>query len=185
MEKKGGKKSILGIIIALVIIAVAAHTYYNIYGFSLDFSQRGISGSAIFSDLISNAKSIDQKTKIVVAVEWLVVISIILYFLIKEKMKFDKEKKAGYVLIGKQKINIKKSRNQTDLDVLYELLQKNNFLTMTAIIKYFGIDKNTAITWCQILEEGDLATMHYPTVGEPKIVLNKKEASENANSQKA
>lgn len=61
-------------------------------------------------------------------------------------------------------------KNKTDIDSLYELLQKEKSINLSAIINTFGISKEKAEEWCRILEEGGLAIVHYPPIGELELI---------------
>ena len=167
------------IIFAILLIFISAfHTYYNLVG----FSPKGISGEAIFEDLREEKGPLSTKTKIIIATEWLLVILVMLYSLIKAKQKFQKDEKASETVI--KNVHLVRSRNKTDIDLLYELLLTKKSIPFPAITKYFQVDKKIAMEWCQILEEGNLGTIRYPTVGDPRIVLNGYEEKQNEAKQK-
>lgn len=64
-------------------------------------------------------------------------------------------------------------RTETQLDVLYDLLENYGLLKLSYIIKTFNIDKDEALEWCNILVEHGLAELSYPAFGEP--ILKKKD----------
>lgn len=180
-EKKGGKREVVAAFYIILFLIVLVHTYYNIYGLSIPkISQAGISGNAIFGDLLKKTEDIAQKNRMIIAAEWLILIILSIYFLIKTNKTFEKERKIENI-IAKININpqIKKSRSKTDLDVLYDLLKKNKLLTIKAISKYFKVSSEVAMNWCKILEEGDLAEIDYPAIGEPRIILIEKVIKNN------
>ncbi|MCS7134634.1 MAG: peptidylprolyl isomerase [Candidatus Pacearchaeota archaeon] len=61
-------------------------------------------------------------------------------------------------------------RTETQLDVLYELLEKHKSLKLSEITQMFKIEKDEAIEWCNILVEHGLAELKYPTFGEPILI---------------
>jgi len=61
-------------------------------------------------------------------------------------------------------------KNKTDIDNLYELLQREKSIRLSEITNNFGISKEKAEEWCRILEEGGLAIVHYPPIGEPELI---------------
>ncbi len=67
---------------------------------------------------------------------------------------------------------------QTDLDKLYAVLTERGKLTITEIAMIFGISKEQAEEWGKILKEQELATLHYPTVGEPEVIWRKLKSTE-------
>ncbi len=64
-------------------------------------------------------------------------------------------------------------RTETQLDVLYDLLENYETLKLSYITKTFNIEKDEALEWCNILVEHGLAELSYPAFGEP--VLKKKQ----------
>ncbi len=185
MEKKEeGKGKILVIAIGILVFLVVFHTYYNVVGFG-SMTSSGISGKSIFGsddEEENGEEGLSTKVRIIIASEWLLVILVMLYTLIKAKNKFKKEEKAESSI---KNVSLKKGRNKTDIDLLYELLLMKKSLQISAIAKYFKVSKLIAMNWCQILEEGNLAEIHYPTVGNPKIELNEPKEDENEAKQKA
>ncbi len=172
MKKEGGKKKVLGMFLFLIVLVLFFHTYYNLYGLKLpSFDEGSISGKAIFKDVQENSKKLSSNTRMVIILEWLALVSAMLFMLIRAKRKAESEKKQMESM-GKTKVHIVKSKSKTDLDVLYEILQQKKVLAIPVISKYFGIDANTAMSWSKILENGNLATIHYPTLGDPKLKLN-------------
>ena len=90
-------------------------------------------------------------------------------------MKLSKEEKDGKKFVDNiEKIHLEKGRSETDLDVLYRLLQEKKVLKLSAIYQIFKVGKDTALEWCTILEEANLVTIHYPTIGDPKVMLTEK-----------
>lgn len=59
---------------------------------------------------------------------------------------------------------------QTDLDKLYSVLAERGKLSIPEIALIFNISKDQAEEWGKILKDQDLATLHYPTVGEPELL---------------
>ena len=58
---------------------------------------------------------------------------------------------------------------QTELDALYELIQRYGRIKLSAIVKFFGIDKKQAEDWAMMLQDSRLAELHYPAFGEPEV----------------
>jgi hypothetical protein len=63
----------------------------------------------------------------------------------------------------------KKFKNKTDVDHLYEYLMQEKNVKLSKVAQSFNVPKEIAEEWCRILEEGGLAVMHYPAVGEPEL----------------
>ena len=179
IKKRGSKPKIIGAFIIILLVTVLIHTYYIIYGFSIPEISNSITGQATFEDVINKVKNVTQKTKIIIAAEWLIVIYTLIYVLIKTKKRIEKDKLLESS-IGKIEIKaIHTSRSKTDIDVLYDLLKQKKILTITAVSIYFKVEKNLAMEWFRILEEGNLATINYPTIGEARISLNEPEVKLN------
>ncbi len=160
-------------IMALVVAFVALHTVYLIVNAP---SVPGESPSAL-SGLATGRlgwvqdqySTMSPQTKMILAAEWMLVIFIALFSLIRGRMRLNKELKKVDIK-GRSKFH--KEKPETDIDVLYEMLQKDKSIRLGAIGKIFGVNTKTALEWCRILESCDLAEIHYPTVGDPKIILN-------------
>lgn len=67
---------------------------------------------------------------------------------------------------------------QTDLDKLYQVLAERGKLNINEIALIFGISKEQAEEWGKILKDQDLATLHYPAVGEPELLWKKLKSTE-------
>jgi len=61
-------------------------------------------------------------------------------------------------------------KTETQLDVLYELLDKNKTLKLSYIMQTFNISKEEAVEWCNILVEHELAELKYPAFGDPILI---------------
>ena len=59
---------------------------------------------------------------------------------------------------------------QTDIDVLYALIKEYKKRKISEIAKIFGVSKEKAEEWANILEESQLAKLHYPAMGEPELI---------------
>jgi len=62
-----------------------------------------------------------------------------------------------------------KSQYQTDIDILYSLLKEYKLIKLSEIVEIFGITKEKAEEWALILEESNLAILHYPAMGETEL----------------
>ena len=164
MEKERVNRGVLIVSMGLLVAFAGIHTYLVLHGSS---TQANVSGNAVAGNLF-NVKGTSTKTKLIIASEWMLIVVVMLYSLIKAKNKFKKEEKVSEEAITTPLV---KTKNRTDIDMLYELLMTKKSLQLATIAKYFRVDKNIAMSWCRILEEGNLGIIHYPAVGDPKIVL--------------
>lgn len=98
---------------------------------------------------------------------------------IKKKIKEDIKKEEKKEERSKEKIPIVKElpsslkielgKYETNIDALYKIIEKEGRIKLSAISKYFGIDKRKAEEWATILQEHNLAEIHYPAIGEPEL----------------
>jgi|SRR3989344_2371304 len=100
---------------------------------------------------------------------------ILLIVAILAYLKFIKAKKEEHVNITYNRIKNKKTRSETDLDILYNLLLEKKKLSLGLISRTFHVKKDTALEWGKILENNNLARIEYPTFNEPEIRLLEKE----------
>ena len=64
---------------------------------------------------------------------------------------------------------IAKEGYKTDMDRLYELVQKKKSVRLNEVMKTFSIDKKKSEEWAAILEDNNLVTIHYPAFGEQEL----------------
>lgn len=69
----------------------------------------------------------------------------------------------------KKAIAIKQEKYETDIDKLYNLVQKYKAVKFSEVAKLFGINNTKAEQWAKILESHELVEIHYPAFGEPQI----------------
>jgi len=62
---------------------------------------------------------------------------------------------------------------ETEIDELYELVKKNGLVKVKSAAEKFKVKRERIEEWGRILEEHDLATLHYPPFGDPVIILKK------------
>jgi len=70
---------------------------------------------------------------------------------------------------------VKKSKSDTDIDGLYNILKEKKKLNLGTIARTFKITKENALDWSKILENHELVIIDYPTFGEPTIRIYEKE----------
>ncbi|UCD21075.1 MAG: peptidylprolyl isomerase [archaeon] len=108
---------------------------------------------------------------------------------VKEKNKEEQKERKKMVQVMEKHIDTKKEikkklkeeikrevlpriaqKTETQLDILYDLLEKYKTLKLDYIMKTFEISKEEAIEWCNILVENGLAELKYPAFGEPLLI---------------
>lgn len=94
-----------------------------------------------------------------------------------EKKAGKKEEKTQKIKeVGKKMPQIVRKRGdektiETKLDDLFNMLEQNKTIRLSAIIKKFEIKKEEALDWCSVLTEHGLAELVYPAFGEPELRL--------------
>ncbi len=68
---------------------------------------------------------------------------------------------------------------ETDLDILYKLIEDVGRAKVSELAKYFGVTKKKIEEWAKILEEYQLLDIHYPAIGEIQIIKISKDESKN------
>lgn len=132
------------------------------------FSQ-GLTGFSIRETLNSTIKNTLEMTfimKIFLISQWTLLFLILIYSAFKDKNILNEKQ-------DEKELHIQKNlnKNKTDLDILYEVLQKKRELKISSICKAFKIDKEVAMEWGKILESGNLAEIDYPGFGQPVIKM--------------
>lgn len=166
MESKKGGLLYLKVTLAILIFLFIDILYIG-YKFKYSNSMTGFSVKSSIGEFYSQMSPI---SKFLLIFQWAVLVIIILFMAFKDKKNKGDDKN----LI---KIDIKENYDQkkTDLDVLYDILKKENSLKLSTISRSFGINKEVAMEWCKILESGNLVIIDYPGFGEPTIkILDKK-----------
>ncbi len=166
MTKHNPKKQVIKLVVSLLTIAVIAHTFYSFYSQN-NFNLSGISGKAISEDINDESPIMSFKHRIVLAGEWLLIISILIVSLIKAKMEMHPVENEIFT-----KLKNSKGIARTDLDLMYELTKEKKSIKINTLANYFKVEDKTIIEWARILEEASLVSLNYPAVGEPHIVLN-------------
>jgi len=96
--------------------------------------------------------------------------------LFKKKIQEEKPKKEKIPLAKELSKNLKIDigKYETDIDVLYKIIERIGRIKLSAIAKYFGVDQKKVEEWAQILHEHELVDIYYPPIGEPELRRCKK-----------
>ena len=62
-----------------------------------------------------------------------------------------------------------KNKYKTDIDLLYELIQRAGRVSILDVASTFHISREKAEEWAKILEGHDLIILHYPALGEAEL----------------
>jgi hypothetical protein len=161
MEDRGGKISGFAIILGVLFVLAIGHTAMHVHFYGI----KSISGFS-FADSQSQATlpPSNSLSLIFVIAEWVVLIGVMLVGRISRKKKSAAEIKR--IIAEKKEAS---SSAKTDLDVLYEILKHQKKLGISEVASAFGITKDIATEWAQMLEESNLAEIEYSNIGEPVI----------------
>ena len=191
MQKKRGVFWALLFFLLIAIVHSVLHVY--VWGLGIPgFFDKGISGFSVGKFSIGEEQtggySLDVSlSQILVIVEWFFVLAFFIFMHTRNRISSKKEFNDLQISKNKNLSSSNKnspSKNKTDLDVLYDLLQSKKRISFAAIIKTFNVDEKTAMNWAKILEVGNLATISYPRVGSPELVLIEKTEEVKKNEKK-
>jgi len=156
----------LGVILMGLFVVVFSGV--NLYMY---FNQGETSYSTISGMVTGNAVLEKMNVSLIAFIlQWIILIMIVMFsytqFIKQKKMENISEKDIP-------KMN-ELGNLETELDRLYELLKVKERLSIDSISKVFGIEKEKALEWAQILEEHDLVKIEYPAFSDPEIEIKDK-----------
>ncbi len=169
------KKRLFGILISILIIITILHQtlQFAVFGTGISgFYETGISGLSVGKfrlgeELRKNSQTASPISKIVLIIEWSLLIAALIFIFVRNKITAKKEIEE---VESPQKY--KKSERSTEIDMLYSMLKEKKHLRLSTIAKVFNISKKVAMGWVKTLEYGNLVTINYPKFGDPEIILN-------------
>ena len=154
-----------------LFIFIISFSVINLY---LYFNQGEISYSNLSGRAIKDIPKLPLNMSISIiafVAQWIILLLIVIFAYFRYMHKKRDEK----IHLNIQEIKSKKSKTETDLDVLYRTLKNKKRLSIDSISKGFKIDREKAIGWAKILENSGLVTLEYPALGEPEVRINEKE----------
>ncbi|MBU0894695.1 MAG: hypothetical protein KKF48_00330 [Nanoarchaeota archaeon] len=159
----------------IVLIVIIILSGLNI----LLFTNKGtISYASISGRITDSDKPLPMGISISVIafiIQWIILLSLLFF----AYSKFVKHKKIEELKINTPLIKKKKTKSETDLDILYELLKDKKNLSINSIGKVFDITKEKALEWSKILENHELVRIEYPAFNPPEVRINEKGTKEN------
>lgn len=168
MHKRGSKK-IAKILITLVVTLAVLHTgfHFAVYGTGIpSINEKGISGFAIGKitgqEIKENYASTSSLSKLIIIGEWALLVLLIGISLLGEHRHVKKQ----HVVL---EIKRTQEKSKTDIDLLYDLLKEKKKIELGTIADTFKISEETATEWAKILEDAQLAVLHYPRFGEAEV----------------
>lgn len=172
------KRGFISLVVLLLIFASIVHSFFHVvvYGTGIPkLAENGLSGYSVGKlDLGEEFSSFypfrADFSAIIVIIEWIFVISIIVFFYTRRitgmKVEFDDLMTSFHP---------ENSGTKTDLDKLYELLKEKKRLRLSNVAKAFNVDKKVIENWAGALQAGKFITIEYPRFGEPELVFYSKE----------
>jgi len=176
--KKSGKVLLILLFVILILVGIS-HIALHLSIFQIGIQKIDrynipnlVVGKAPFMESVGNYLSFPKANSysvILIIAEWLLIIIIGMFMLLRRKRRkietHIKKQPLG------EMTKYKKSRTYTDIDALHDLLKEKKTLKISKIQRTFKISKETALDWCEILETGDLAEIHYPALREPIVTI--------------
>ncbi len=92
-----------------------------------------------------------------------------MYRNIRKRHLQERENKIETLKAIKESAIARASKYKTDIDKVYELVDKRGKVTITEIANGFGISKELAEQWGKILEDHGLIRINYPPLGEVEL----------------
>ncbi len=98
------------------------------------------------------------------------IFAIIAFFMMRKGKKTVEQKKIIPLIKDLGKGHVDKKKYETEIDVLYRLVQEKGRIQLSAVARYFNVEKKMVEDWATILEEHGLIKIHYPAFGEPELI---------------
>ena len=156
------------VVIFLIVIVLGG---LNLF---LYFDQGGVSYAAlsgmVVDELNVNLNPNINLSTIIFISQWVLLMLIVLIAFVKHL----KGRKSEAVRINYSELKNKKTKANTDLDILYKILKDRKKLKVSVIASTFKITREQALEWGRILENYNLASIEYPAFSQPEIILKEK-----------
>jgi hypothetical protein len=170
---KRGKVSLIALVLGFSMILAVAHLIGHIVVFGSPFEGgTGVSGLVVgdlsYESLKGSYDEMSALSRTIIIGEWALIFMILFIAVarrVNSRIKLKKD------LEGINLSSYGGSKTKTDIDVLHDILKEKKHLRMSSISEIFKIEYNLAMEWGKILESGDLATIRYPMLGEPEVVI--------------
>jgi len=169
--------TLLAISLVLAVVFSMAHLYFFGTGFAgirgeerpgITIGGLAIGEPDVGEHLTGYAVDISTSQMIVIG-EWVAALIFLVIFYSISRAHFKRE-----VMDIKSRRGKGKQGNTTDLDKLHEILKKRKRIRFMAIEKAFDVNSEIVKNWSKTLEMGNIATIDYPRIGEPELVLTEK-----------
>lgn len=173
VNKTPPKTTLINTLILIFVINVILHII--IFGTGIKFLlKNGINQIIFGSKIIQISSFADLNFNLRIYSFFAIVLELILIFFFlfidsKNKDEFVKEMRA----VKKLKTEFAKSKNQTDLDVLYNILKERKKIKVSILHTVFDVDRETMRDWIETLESGDLVELNNKKFGESELIFKK------------
>ena len=174
MVNKNPRKAILiNILIILLIVNLFLHVL--IFGTGIrGVLQTGVSQILLGNKLLSISAFSDMHPGLKIASFCTIVLELALLFFVSfRKKQIKKETNQDLNTLKRLRTKYSKMKNQTELDVLYNILKEKKKVDVSNLHHVFDVDKDTVKEWIETLESGDLAELNDKKLGEPELILKK------------
>ncbi len=112
--------------------------------------------------------------------QWVILLLVVVF----AYMKFLKHKKEEEQKIIDFVIPKPRTKAETNIDVLLNLLKEKGSLTTGTIAKAFNITKEQALDWGKVLEEHGFVNIEYPAFADPDIKFGREKTEEEIKKEK-
>ena len=178
---KEGKSIVLRALVVFTFILLVFTIFY--FFNNKTYLEKSIIGFAIEDNSVNQKPTSYEKIPdsyiLILIILWVILLFFLMFIFIKEKKKINQE-------IINLNIPEKRGTFDTNVDLLYEVLQREGQLKVSTLAKAFKVKKEIILEWTKILESGDLVTIEYPIIGEAyvKPLIQEKENQEENEKKK-
>ncbi len=170
------KKLLFTKVFIIVLIVVFFNAGFLVY----QYRGGGLTGFSVktLETTINKTLEMPFTTKIFLIVQWSILLFILMFASVRDRLTISERKEIQNIHLHK-----KSGKNKTDIDSLYDILQKTKKIRISTIAKVFNVKEEIAAEWSKILESSNLAVIDYPGFGQP--VLKSKDYEEEEKIKKA
>ena len=130
-------------------------------------------GNSIAGNAIADIKVpyINLDLTLLIIISQGIILGFIIFAIVMRTMK-NKNQKKEKINLGS--FSLKKTKSQTDLDILYNIIKTKKKVSIEALSLYFNISQEKALEWAKILENEEMVTIDYPFLSNPEITFSDK-----------
>lgn len=183
--QKRGKLGNLTIFLLLLLVVLHTLIHFAAHGTGIKgFGEKGIYSPLIEKEKLERIYPLKpSSSSLILIIEWILIIAFTTLTYTKQKNKLSKNYSSKEEESTKEVLPKTNEEISTDLDRLYSLLKQKKRIKISDICNIFKINREIAMQWAMTFESGNLASIRYPRMGEPEIVLIE-ESSEDKNEKK-